>query len=288
MGETNLTVGNEYLKVVLKTIQAHQGMGVTRLMLTLELSNRGQNSTGYPLWLGGRVEVQVRSGSRLHVGHLQPSTAQPINVGRFGYEAGTQLTLDLTNHQFWLLDENRTNGAVQMYLVLTGHALIDGQHIVVSEMQPFSHQINQSEWVEIVRQAGLKRVMLLELESPDPQAHPDLAQALDNYAQAQTRYAEGEWRLTVESIRQALASLVGKKADDEDQETDIEDAIKAANKQSHNGRLGYEPRRELVRRSAKFMADLGAHPEVAETRKHDAYAALMIAGGILHAFATQQ
>jgi hypothetical protein len=36
------------------------------------------------------------------------------------------------------------------------------------------------------------------------------------------------------------------------------------------------------------MADLGAHPETPETRKPDAYAALMIAGGLLHSFTTQQ
>jgi hypothetical protein len=38
-----------------------------------------------------------------------------------------------------------------------------------------------------------------------------------------------------------------------------------------------------VRKAAKFMADLGAHPETAETHKPDAYAALVIAGGLLHA-----
>jgi hypothetical protein len=39
-----------------------------------------------------------------------------------------------------------------------------------------------------------------------------------------------------------------------------------------------------VRRATKFMSDLGAHPEAGETRKADAYAAPMIAGGLLHAF----
>ena len=103
---------------------------------------------------------------------------------------------------------------------------------------------------------------------------------------ALTRFGEGEWRICVESIRQSLAALVGKKAEDEDQESDVKDAINAARKMQYQ--LGYEPRRELVRRAAKFMADLGAHPETAETRKPDAYAALMIAGGLLHSFTVQQ
>jgi hypothetical protein len=195
-----------------------------------------------------------------------------------------QVTLDLTNHQFWLIDENRLGGAVRMFLTFTGHAVIDGQYVSVQDMQPLDYQINQSDWLDIVRQAGLKRVLLLELEAPDPTIHPELSQALEYYAQAQTRYGEGEWRLAVESVRQALAALVGQKADDEDQVSDIEDAVRAASKEARATRLGYEQRRELVRRAAKFMADLGAHPEADETRRADAYAALMIAGGLFHAF----
>jgi hypothetical protein len=123
----------------------------------------------------------------------------------------------------------------------------------------------------------------LELEAPDPQAHPDLAEAIDYFAQAQQRYLEGEWRLTVESLRQSLASLVGKKADDEEQETDLQDAFRAVRKESRDTHLGYEPRLELVRQAAKFLCDLGAHPEVTETRRHNAYGALVMVGGLLHA-----
>lgn len=87
----------------------------------------------------------------------------------------------------------------------------------------------------------------------------------------------------MESLRQSLASLVGKKADDEEQETDIEDAAKALRKEARSAKVGYEPRMELVRQAAKFMCDLGAHPEVAETRRHHAYGALVMTGGLLHA-----
>jgi hypothetical protein len=278
--------GDNYIKVVLKVIQAHPGVGITRLMFTFELTNRDQSSTGYPMWLGGRVEVQARNGTRPHVGRLQPATPQPINVGRYGQEGSTQVTLDLTDHQFMLIDENRINGMVRLLVTFSGHAIIEGQYLAIHETQALQHDINQSDWQDLVRQAGLKQTILLELEAPDPLAHPELAEALNYYAQAQTRFGEGEWRLSVEAIRQSLAALVGQKADDEDQESDVKNAINEARK--IQGRTGYEPRRELVRRAAKFMADLGAHPETAETRKPDAYAAMMIAGGLLHSFTVQR
>lgn len=115
---------------------------------------------------------------------------------------------------------------------------------------------------------------------------PDLAAAIDYYRQAQQRYAEGEWRLSVECLRQSLASVVGMKADDEDQETDSRDSLKAMRSESRNGPVGYERRAELVRQAAKFMCDLGAHPEVAETQRQHAYGALVIVGGLLHAVQT--
>jgi hypothetical protein len=81
-----------------------------------------------------------------------------------------------------------------------------------------------------------------------------------------------------------LASAVGKKAEEEDEETDVEGSLRALRNESRTNRVGYERRVELVRQAAKFMCDLGAHPEVAETRKQDAYAALVLVGGLLHAF----
>lgn len=278
--------GNSYIKTVLKVIQVFPGMGITRVMFSFELTNKDQASAGYPMWLGGRVEVLGRGGNRPYVGPLQPATGQPIHIGRFGQEASTQLTLDLTDQQIWLIDENRSGGMVRMFLTFSGYAIMDSQHVAIADLQQLQHDINQSDWLDLVRQSGLKKTMLLELEAPDPLAHPELSLALDYYGQAQTRFSEGEWRLCVESVRQSLAALVGKKADEEDQESDVKAAANEARKMQD--RLGYEPRRELVRRAAKFMADLGAHPETAETRKSDAYAALMIAGGLVHSFAVQR
>ena len=281
-----LGIAGNYFRVVLKQLFAFPGMGVTRVLFTFELVNKEQASNGYPLWLGGRVEVLARGGSHPYVGHLRPSTAQPINLGGFGQETSTQLALELSGQQLWLIDENRVSGGVRFFVTFSGQVLIDGQFVAIPETQAVTHDISQSDWLELVRQTGLRRTLLLELDVPDALTQPALTESLNYYSLAQTRYSEGGWRETVECIRQSLAALVGKKPDDEDQETDVKDAISDA-RRKQNG-LGYEPRRELVRRAAKFMADLGAHPETAETRKADAYAALMIAGGLLHSFTVPQ
>jgi hypothetical protein len=277
--------GSSYLRIVVKTIQAFRGIDVTRLMFNLELTNKDQASIGYPLWLGGRVELHTPGMSQQYVGQFHAGTGQPISVMRHGQETSTQLVLALTHRQLRLLDESRTGrSGVRLLVTFTGYGMPDGQPLAIQDMQPMYLDIGQSDWLDLIQQAGLKKTIMLELEAPDPLAHPDLAQALDYYSQAHARFREGEWRLAVESVRQSLAALVGKKPDEEDQESDIEAAIKNAYMLTRAGKVAYEVRWELVRQAAKFMADLGAHPEVAETRKPDAYAAIMIAGGLLHAF----
>jgi hypothetical protein len=284
LSETRLSIGLQQnaVRAILRTIQAWRGLGVARFMFTFEISSKHEAAAGCPLWLGGRVEVDVR-GSRPYLGPFQPTT-QPVILPAVGVDHSLQLTLDVTDRQLQLIADSRSASGVQFWISLSGYAVQDGQHVQVGESQ-ISHQVSQSDWISLLEQAGHRRFLLLELEAPDPQAHPDLAQAIDYYAQAQHRFLEGEWRLTVESLRQSLASLVGKKADDEEQEIDVQDSIKAVRKESRATSVGYEPRLELVRQAAKFMCDLGAHPEVTETRRQHAYGALVMVGGLLHAFA---
>jgi len=233
------------------------------------------------MWLGGRVEVLERHGRVTpYLATFQPQ-AQPVSLPQLGVDQTVQLSLTVSDRQLQLIEENRSSSGIRLDIHLSGHAIQDGQHVPVGESQ-ISHQISQSDWIGLLEEAGYGRVLLLELGAPDRQAHPDLAEAIDYFAQARLRYLEGEWRLTVESLRHSLASLVGKKADDEEQGTDVQDAFRAVRKESREMHLGYQPRLELVRQAAKFLCDLGAHPEVAETRRHHAYGALVIAGGLLH------
>jgi hypothetical protein len=281
MSETMLTVGSaNAVRVVLKDINLRAGVGTSRFVFTFELSTKQQSAVGSQAWLTGRIELEVQHGRRLHVASFEPQT-QPLALPALGADHTLQLSLDVTERQLQLIEERRTDG-VQLTISLSGYAVQDGENVTIGQSE-IRHDISQSDWLVLLQRAGYRRRILVELEVPDPQLHPDLAAAIDYYRQAQQRYAEGEWRLTVETLRQSLASVVGKKADDEEQEADVEDAFKSARRESRSAVAGYERRAELVRQAAKFMCDLGAHPEVAETRRHHAYAALVMVGGLLHA-----
>lgn len=286
MSETRLPVGATQgaIRMVLKTVNARRGLGVARFMFTFEVSSKQRAVTGNPVWLSGWVEVVETHGQvRPYLAAFQPSV-QPLILPDLGVDQTLQLTLEITDRQLQLIEEHRSSGDVRLDIYLSGYAVENSQHVPVGESH-ITHQIAQSDWIGLLKQTGYRRLMILELEAPDPEAYPDLAEAIDYLTQAQHRYLEGEWRLTVESLRQALASLVGMKAEDEEQDIDVTDSMRTLRKESRTTAVGYEPRLELVRQATKFLCDLGAHPEIAETRRTHAYGALMMVGGLLQVFA---
>jgi hypothetical protein len=284
MSETWLTIGatNSAAKLVLKQASPRRGLGVSRLVYTFEITSRQQSIVGCQLWLGGNVDtLNLPAQTTLHLASFQPPT-QPVVLPQLGSEATLQLSLEVTERQLQLIEEYRPGG-VQFYIHLSGSAYKDGQQLAIPDAQ-LSQDIGHSDWLALLRQWGYRDRLLIELEPPDPATHPDFANAINHFLRAQQLYRAGEWRLAVESIRQCLAALVGKKPDDEEQEGEVVQAIKAERKDAMATKVGYDRRLELVRQAAKFMADLGAHPESAETCRDHAYAALAIAAGLLHAF----
>jgi hypothetical protein len=59
---------NGRIKTVLNTLQAYQGIGITRLMFTFELTNKEQGSTGYLMWLGGVLRFRYPTAAGLTLG----------------------------------------------------------------------------------------------------------------------------------------------------------------------------------------------------------------------------
>lgn len=288
MSEARLAIGSAQaaVRVILQRIEPTQGLGLARLRFTFEVACKQAEVVGCPAWIGGRVEVLHLPRHTIRYMASFQTRMQPLILPQLGSEQTLQLTLDVSDWQLQQIENSRTEGGVKFNIALSGYAVQEGQHVTIPDSQ-FTHDVSQSDWLGLLQDVGYGKFLLVELEVPDREAHPELATAIAYYTEARQRYAEGEPRLTVESLRQALAALVGKKADDEEQESDVEDALKTLRKQSREVRVAYEPRFEQVRKAAKFMADLGAHPETAETRRHHAYSAILIVGGLLHAFVSQ-
>jgi hypothetical protein len=276
-GWINIDGTNNAVRLSLTQVSSMRGVGVGQLYFTFEATAQSDVAIGLPLWLGGALRITSLGAAGGHLTTLDAGQ-QPAILPDKGYRTIT-LTADLDYRQFQLIEEARVDG-VTFVLDLNGYWLRDGNAAPCS-VGYLEHKVGQSDWIALLENVGYRRVLLVEFDRPDAQASPALAAAFTYFDQAEKHYLNGEWRNTVESLRQSLAALVGKKPDDEDQETDILTAVKDLRKEANKMTVAYQPRYEMARRTLKYLCDLGAHPEVAETRKVHAHSALFMVGGVL-------
>ncbi|WP_060880189.1 MULTISPECIES: hypothetical protein [Streptomyces] len=272
---------NQAARLELKSVSGRSGLGVMQLCFKFEASCRHDASAQRPMWFEGKVSAFGLGSSSGYLGRLVVESS-PVTLHSLAATTTFTLVVDLDHRQLQIIEEHRTGG-VKFILEVTGTAMRDGslERIGVGSIE---YEVNQSNWAAILEQMQYRRLLLVELDAPDVNRSAEFAAALDYYRDAEKQYVKHEWRLTVEALRQTLAALVGKKADDEDEAADVTAAAKTLRKESMNTTVGYPPRAEQVRLALKFMCDLGAHPEVAGTEKHNAYSALLMVGGLLHSW----
>ncbi|MFF0262513.1 hypothetical protein ACFYR2_27280 [Streptomyces microflavus] len=272
---------NQAARLELKSVSGRSGLGVMQLRFQFEASCRKEASAQRPMWFEGKVSTFGLGSSSGYLGRLVVESS-PVTLYDLAATTTFDLVVDLDHRQLQIIEEHRT-GALKFNLEVTGTAMRDGnlERIGVGSIE---YEVNQSSWAAILEQMQYRRLLLVELDAPDVNRSAEFATALGYYRDAEKQYVKHEWRLTVEALRQTLAALVGKKADDEDEAANVTAAAKALRKESMNTTIGYPPRAEQVRLALKFMCDLGAHPEVAGTEKHHAYSALLMVGGLLHSW----
>lgn len=276
-GSINLAGDHQAARLLFKRLGAHAGAGVTQLVVTVELASRKAAADHQPLWIGGDVYAMGVGRGSGYLGRLH-TQIQPVTLPERGGTHDVSLAVDLSYAQLQEIENHRT-GSVRLAFDFAGNWLVAGVP------QPFwavrlEYELKQSEWIVLLEQMQFRRIMLIELDALDGEVSTEYADAMRYFSNAQKHYLEHDWRLTVESLRQALAAIVGKEPDEEDTEAEVRADFKAVRGQA--GRAGYHERYLLVRQAAKFMCDLGAHPETAGTAKQDAYAALLVTAGLLH------
>lgn len=282
MDDTWITLaGQQALRLELKNVSGMRALGLGRLRFGLDATARHEIADEAPLWISGSLSI-TNFGAR--GGYLAPLQLerQPIYLPSGRGSEALYLNADVSHTQLQVIEDNRVT-SVQFALDLAGHVLIDGKPEVFFGSR-LERDVKQGDWITLLEHMAYRRIMLLEVDAPDTSRMLTVAQAGAYFQAAQKHYMEHEWRLTVESVRQCLGALVGEDIHEEKTEAEVQQALKEIKAKSQQEKVGYLERYEPIRRALKFHADLGAHPEVAETTKRHAHAALLMAAGMLQGF----
>lgn len=282
MEDTWITLGGQQaLRLELKSVSAVRALGLGQLRFGLDATTKHEIADEAPLWISGSLSITNFGAQGGYLAPLQIDR-QPFHLPSGRGENTLYLNADVSHAQLQVIEDNRV-ASVQFALDLSGHVLIDGKPEVFFGSR-VERDVKQGDWVILLEQMDYRRIMLIEIDTPDTSGMPTASLASAYFQAAQKHYVAHEWRLTVESVRQCLGALVGEDANEEKTEAEVNQALKELRSRSQQARVGYLERYEPIRRALKFHADLGAHPEVAETTKQHAYAALLMTAGLLQGF----
>lgn len=287
MSEQWVTIfGTNSLSVVAGAVTVRPGLGRHQLTIPIEVRATNDAAHGHTYSFVARVEASGLPGGGGYLG-TTPTPTPPRELLPLG-KINTDLQIDLEAVQVEEIEKLR-NGGFSLNLNIDVLADRSDGAREYGNTYLMNHPVTRDQWLTILEQIRYRRTLLLEMDLPDAQTAPALTKAIEYLTAAQHRFLERENRATVESLRQALAALVGADVTQEDDDAAVAAALKGL--RSTTNKLGgpqYADRFEQVRKALKFLTDLGAHPETAETTPGEARATLLMTSGLIQWYAQRR
>jgi hypothetical protein len=254
--------GNNSLSVEADRVSIRPGLGRHQLVIPLNVRATRSEAADHIIAVSGQVSASGLDGGGGYLG------TAPRTLGMRLY-ANSKLTLylllDLDPGQIDAI-ERRRSGGFTLNVALEVYATnLDGTASEIGSGTISDHPVTREDWLTILDQTKYRQTMVVELAVPDAQTVPHLADVLGYLADARRRSLEGEHRLTVESLRQTLASIKNMSPDEEDDTEAVMVALKAARNQTQTTTVGYRERYELARQALKFLTDLARKPSIRKT-----------------------
>jgi len=187
------------------------GIGFFRLMVHLEFifTSGGDEATLFPLT--GRLAVGNRD-----VGHLFSPAAELTKATPRDYPDTKVLYIDLDRSRIEALEAIRNGGALSLDVHVAGQ-VISKQHGLCSLRDASdSYQLNQSGWIDILRQMGYGETMLIEVPVTD-----GIGKTTEYLAAAQKAIGLGHYREAVGACRDVLEALSMGVGDSDERDSDF-------------------------------------------------------------------
>lgn len=286
--ESYLSIGgaNAGIRVNHGDVSLVAGIGRHRVRVSDTFSAANESADQLIFTFTGDLVIPgLRIGSG-YVGSILPTAPQ-----RLSRDSSFPLTFDVevTDDQVRKIEERRSvnaDGSFDLVLNIRFEAIGQDGNLSQGSGQLQPHKFSRDAWLEGLRQVGFRHVQIIELEVLDSSSDLALSKGIEFFTMAQTRYLNGEYREVAECLRQALNVIVGIESDDESDTANLSKEIGEIQREARSVPVGYPDRIELVRRSLKFTADIGAHPEAGHVNRPEALALLHMSAGLIQWYAS--
>lgn len=192
-------------------IDGRPGVGVHRLRFSINYRTVAWPNKIF-IARNFRADVSVVTQSlqnETFLGRAWPENAWTVSTSPHAYDGSILFILEVTPEQLALLESARAGGSFR-FEILVQCEVDDRSGIVHGSYERVQFTINASAWIDILRQLGTDRVILLEVEIPDTNI-PELQSAVALVRRARREIDAGnydgavrECRMAIESTRKAL------------------------------------------------------------------------------------
>lgn len=179
------------------------GMGVHRLRFSVQYRTPPRKETFIARNFRALVTVSRTHEGGAYLGMAWPECVWSIRTGQIVSDAALLFELGLTSEQIALIEDLRTGGD----LVFNLHFLCEvkfGDDVVRGD-DDVRFYVNRSAWIACIKQFGLDRVVLLEVDLPTEEG--ELKTAVSLLKRAREELDAGNYDGVVRQCRRAIESV---------------------------------------------------------------------------------
>lgn len=226
------------------TVRGERGLGFFRLNVTADfIIEPAGNSGGQPgLPQVTELIAEVRTGGR-SIGRFVPMPGY-LPIRSYSERSNRQsipLTCDPDRARVEAIEQLRAGGHLVTEISINAR-FEDGNAFSLQE----SYTVNQGVWIDVLAEMGYQRTLLVEVPMPDPNAQPELADAVALLAQSQGHLMLGHDRDAVGSLRDVLEQVKLAFGDDDSIDPDLNRVLFANSRSMTKGERLRVLRRALM------------------------------------------
>jgi hypothetical protein len=203
----NIAVNSQIVAdVEIQSVSLRQTLGAYDLVFGLYLTAKATPELPRRVSIAG-AQVSIKTGpkERHLVGFARPETPLVFTTGAYEAPTGSTLMLPLQPGQLAAIEELRGTGDLEFELLVKGIGRIREVEQPIHET--WTRRVPRSEWLERLRAAGARNVLLLEVPLPVRKTSGPWAKIARELQRAEEYFRNGDYHGCVSTCRLVVQSL---------------------------------------------------------------------------------
>lgn len=203
----NITVNSQTVAdVEIQGVTLRRALGAYDLVFGLYLTTKATPELARRVSIAGaQVSIKTGPNERHLVGFARPETPLVFTTGTYEAPVGSALMLPLQPGQVAAIEQLRGAGDLEFELLVRGIGRIQEDEQAIHET--WNRRVPRSEWLERLRAAGARNVLLLEVPLPVRKTSAPWAKIARDLQRAEECLRNGDYHGCVSTCRLVVQSL---------------------------------------------------------------------------------